>query len=670
LIATQFSGIVFAEEGEELQKEPRDLATENERDYEPYAGFYTTAFDVDARVWENKSIDITETIHADFFEDKHGLYRYIPMTSLIVSEVDGKRLEVEEKMQVSGAKVGQLDPETGEVDWSGYSFETYTENGNFVFKIGSGSYTVTGEQIYVLRYTVKFYDDGIDEYDSIYYDFLPHGWATPIETSKVSVTFPGKDTDVSDAEFIVGYSGEANTDVFEIQPPVIDGEKDAVTVSAHLTRMLSEGEGMTFLLKLPNGFFGNELSDRGTYIFMGMLILVPLLVLLVLWIIFGRDRKTVDTVEFYPPDDLNPAAIGYLVDGKVNDKDLLAMILFWASQGYITIDEQKKGKFVLTRTDKEDSGIDGITQEMFDSLFSSGNTVDLSKRNYSFALAMKSTKKELQKEYNNSSESMFEKSSMRLRIFGIFLTMIPLIGYQSAAAMIGYGWNGYMAITSVAPILFSVIIAGIIINVFIRFNILSTLRFRVIFLILPFVSGIFPLFGWVLVSFNGTNVIFAAAAFVSTAICGFFTYHLQKRTDYYNDILGRIRGFKNFIETAEMEKLKLLFDEDPQYFYNILPYAWVFGLSDKWSEKFENLAKEPPTWYTGYYGDNHIFRATYLAHSLGRYEAKSAGRFISTPSSSGGGSGGSGGFSGGGGSFSGGGGSSGGGGGGGGGGSW
>lgn len=37
-----------------------------------------------------------------------------------------------------------------------------------------------------------------------------------------------------------------------------------------------------------------------------------------------------------------------------------------------------------------------------------------------------------------------------------------------------------------------------------------------------------------------------------------------------------------FLETAEKEKLEQLVFEDPKYFYNILPYAYVLGVSDKW----------------------------------------------------------------------------------------
>ena len=40
-------------------------------------------------------------------------------------------------------------------------------------------------------------------------------------------------------------------------------------------------------------------------------------------------------------------------------------------------------------------------------------------------------------------------------------------------------------------------------------------------------------------------------------------------------------------------------EEDPSYFYNILPYAYVMGLTDKWIKAVENIAVPPADWYDG-----------------------------------------------------------------------
>ena len=101
-------------------------------------------------------------------------------------------------------------------------------------------------------------------------------------------------------------------------------------------------------------------------------------------------------------------------------------------------------------------------------------------------------------------------------------------------------------------------------------------------------------------------------------------------------MLGKILGFKNFLEYAEKEKIESMVLSNPTYFYDILPYTYVLGVSDKWIKKFESISLQAPNWYDGY--------STFDAVSFGRFmnstmsSAQSA--MSSSPSSSSGGSGG------------------------------
>lgn len=62
------------------------------------------------------------------------------------------------------------------------------------------------------------------------------------------------------------------------------------------------------------------------------------------------------------------------------------------------------------------------------------------------------------------------------------------------------------------------------------------------------------------------------------------------RTRYGNEILGEILGFKEFLEKAEKEKLEELVFQDTDYFYNMLPFAYVLEVSDKWIKKFKDIS--------------------------------------------------------------------------------
>lgn len=136
--------------------------------------------------------------------------------------------------------------------------------------------------------------------------------------------------------------------------------------------------------------------------------------------------------------------------------------------------------------------------------------------------------------------------------------------------------------------------------------------------------------------------------------------YIHKRSSLYNELLGEIMGFKNFIEVAEKDKLEALVQEDPEYFYKILPYANVLGVSDVLEEKFKDIPMNPPVWITtggidfiDLYFYTRIARAissqvnTQLAAAIASSASSMVGKFGG--GSSGGGFSGGGGFGGGGG---------------------
>ncbi|MGL4485372.1 MAG: DUF2207 family protein, partial [Anaerovoracaceae bacterium] len=103
-----------------------------------------------------------------------------------------------------------------------------------------------------------------------------------------------------------------------------------------------------------------------------------------------------------------------------------------------------------------------------------------------------------------------------------------------------------------------------------------------------------------------SNMIFQSAlagiaASALSIVAVWAARNMTARTKYGAETLGKILGFKNFIKTAEQSKLEMLAKEDPEYFYDVLPYAYVLGLSKVWVNNFENIPIKEPYWYQGYY---------------------------------------------------------------------
>jgi uncharacterized membrane protein len=74
---------------------------------------------------------------------------------------------------------------------------------------------------------------------------------------------------------------------------------------------------------------------------------------------------------------------------------------------------------------------------------------------------------------------------------------------------------------------------------------------------------------------------------------------ILSRTEKFNQVLGDILGFKDFIVYTEQDKIKFMLEDNPELLYDILPYAQVLGVTDEWEKKFEGLLVSPPKWCDG-----------------------------------------------------------------------
>ena len=106
---------------------------------------------------------------------------------------------------------------------------------------------------------------------------------------------------------------------------------------------------------------------------------------------------------------------------------------------------------------------------------------------------------------------------------------------------------------------------------------------------------------------------------------------LRHETEW-NEMLGRIRGFRKFLVTAEKPRLEMLVAESPSYFYDILPYTYVLGVTSAWIRKFDKIAMKPPGWYTSSWNDGN---PDWVGDSLNRTMDRIGSDMTSAPASSG-----------------------------------
>ncbi|MGL4568581.1 MAG: DUF2207 domain-containing protein, partial [Fusobacteriaceae bacterium] len=443
------------------------------------------------------------------------------------------------------SRYGSRDIGLKNIDVKGAPYSSKNFSTGVNLRIGDPNRTITGLKDYLISYSYNMGWDRIAQYDEVYYNLIGNEWDTSISRVEFLINLP-ENFDSSKVNFTVGSYGSTDS-------APVKWEKTGNSIKGYTVRALRPGEALTLALALPEGYF-QVYKPLALIKFLRMLtyflsLLLPLLGGM-LWYKYRND-SLVEPVEFYPPREMNPSQVGYYIDGSVDEKDITSLIFYWADKGYLDIEEEgenglfSKKEYILNfKKNMEEKN--SYEPYFFGALraFATGNSLPISHLKNRFYQHIERTARLLRVDLAMGGSRLYTGESIFwgsiVKSSALLLIILPVIVY---ALETGTGVS-----------------AGLLEGVI-------TLPFR------------FPL---VIISI------------VSLLIIG---GRIRKRTDEYSKILGEVRGFKQFLLTAEKDKLEMLIDENPSYFYNILPYTLVLGVSDKWADKFRDLVKEPPQWY-------------------------------------------------------------------------
>jgi len=329
-----------------------------------------------------------------------------------------------------------------------------------------------------------------------------------------------------------------------------------------------------------------------------------------LWFLFGRDKHMVKTLEFYPPDDLTPGEVGYLVDGSVDRQDVISSIVWLADKGYIEIEEIDRKKFKFIAIQKPGAEVPHYIRLIYDGIFPGESTERTTKQiGSSTTFGRKYTKsREALEDMFRGKKAITRPDSLVARWGCVVAAVVPAGAFVTWATVNGDDIGAFGFIWAAFHIIISTALLCSAYD-----NIRSSAKVKTIFKCIGaiwfFAAGtaLLPLTSDSLSILTRPKAIaIVAYLIIGTLVSMFFAVIAIAKTDTYTDLLGRVLGFRDFIKTAELDKLNELVEEDPQYFYHIMPYAYVFGLSNKWIKNFEDLPVTPPHWYHGTRGWDHM----------------------------------------------------------------
>lgn len=540
------------------------------------------AFDSEIEILSNGQVNIVETINVDFGSlQKHGIFRDIPFA---YTASDGAKTYTE-------VVVTRVRDGAGQVP-----YEVFT-TGDFVrVKIGDPDKTITGEQSYRIEYTATGVLRSFDSHDELFWNVTGSNWPVPISEVSASVTLPSEAiTKITCFQGTLG-SNEACTSKKLNDKVATFFSKGSLGPKEGLTVVVGYTSGLVPITTVapPENPFDNLFSLQSIAISLVTIAAGGALVFF-LWWRRGRDywvkqrfaddpnakheirpvgaHETV-VVEYTPPENLRPAEVGTLIDEKAHTADVTATIIDLATRGFLKIKELEK-KWLFGSVDYELTKIQKDTNSLVD------YERELLDRIFDEGdkVKLSDLKTKFYKDLKKVKEELY-KEMINKKFF-----------YENPESV----RRKYM---------FFGLGVGIFGGVLLFIG-----MFLPIILLIPFA-----------VSVGLTGVMLLI-----------FSNFMPRKTAHGREMFRRIKGYELFVSKAE--KYRQQFFERKNLFNEVLPYAIVFGATEKFAKAFKDIGIEPrqPSWYTG----TRPFNAAVFGVSMASFSNSLGSAMAATPGGSG-----------------------------------
>ena len=402
-------------------------------------------FHSDITVNSDTSISIKETLLYLTSEQKHGIYRYIP----IRYNRDGINYT---------ARISNI---TVTADGQPVTISQNSQNGNIVLKIGDPEATFTRSKTYLITYSVE---NAVRQAKNangqiipeLYWDITGEGWTIPVTASSATVYSPS-----ATIQSVTCFSGPFGSSDNRCQKSLIDTHRAIFGYD----QTINYGDNFTIAVVFDsnNGLVFPASFQKTLKQIQDNVILVPLflpaLIMLAWWWLRGRDQAFVswnvfnsDTdrpqitltpwsfrptpMVYEPIAGLTPGEAGAILNERVNNQDVVAEIIELARMKLLVIKrlETKKlfGKntdYQFTRTKKSAAGLTGHQKYLLDELFATGKSIKLSDIKGNFYIKMAKTKEMIYRSL--FAKGLFRDRPQIARIKAFVVAIIALVATGS-----------------------------------------------------------------------------------------------------------------------------------------------------------------------------------------------------------------------------------------------
>ena len=494
-----------------------------------------------------------------------------------------------------------------------------------------------------------------DEFDELYWNVTGNGWEFPIQQASATVRLPQPVN--TNQITMTGYTGpQGSTQQYLTHHVVEDDEFYFET-----TQALARKQGLTIVLNWPKGVVSEPstqqrwqyfLQDNKHNVIAAAGLLIVFIYYLLIWLKLGRDPQQGVIIPLYQaPEGFSPASIRFISSMDYDDQCFGAALINLAIKGAITIDQDARKKFTLSKTQDFNGDLAPGEAVILNHLFDISDTVTLERSQHARVIP---TVREHAASLYEDYEKLYFRSNKKYFLPGILLSLATLVLAVINSPDIEIIFSTlFVGMFTLIPLF---IIGASIMRYLKKRRFMSLLQMAIQFAVL----GIFfSLTGDAIRQAMNHLDLVAWPLLISAyllVVCNIlFEQWLKAPTLAGRKLLDKIEGFKLYLSVAEEDELEL--SGKPEFttdvFEKFLPYAIALGVENAWSKKLQSAIAaglvQPDYHPSGfYYHDRHEGFSSF-SENLSNSMSEAISASTTPPGSSSGSSGSSGGSSGGGG---------------------
>ena len=394
-------------------------------------GFVIEEYRSEVTVTDAGGLEVVEDIAVDFTEERHGIYRIIPIRYPADADdlpgdtpADRGPEDYWRVIEISDVAVDSSAPADLLVE---------EDDGALVLRIGDEDQTVTGPHRYRIAYSVAAALDEVGD-DAVLAWNVTGVWEdVPIRAVHASVTAPAP---ISDASCAAGTSGStepcgaAQVDgaTATFQSGGLDpGEQLTVRTAVSADAVAVPPPIVRERWRLSRALTGDPrawpLAAVTAVVAFGALLLA---------LRRGRDEAPAPggagTLRYDPPEDLRPAEVSVLLEERVSTADLSATLVDLAERGFLEIEQrgaEDPDWRLHRRHDGDPSTLRDYERDLLEALFLRGDPVDLSDLDKEFSDAYAAFRKSV---YDESvRRGWFPRSPAVVRAVWLTVALVALV---------------------------------------------------------------------------------------------------------------------------------------------------------------------------------------------------------------------------------------------------